>query len=240
MPDEYELQSFEDRSVHSIGSGAGDDRILWFNQWWTVEDFLALLLAVDDFVVAQENSAYASDEQGQQIIHAEMSKPESERYLVQFLNDTVLATRRNELKWFFLVFAWAYDTRIARLFCKHSNVLWEELQFDGINASRVLAMNRAIPPLLSAYVRDQLKLTEIIALMLDAYTVCSTPIIGSGDEPVTDQLYETDADRPLFDPTLSVIDVDRRANQFVLNSSHPLTLELASTTVPMLECEEDE
>lgn len=232
-PDEYELYSTttdysynnndDNSSVHCIGSYAGDDRVLWHNQWWSIEDFFSLLIAVDDYATALANSAYALDERGQSILVAEQEKLEDERYLNHLMSDTVLVGRSNELKWVLLLFSCAYDTRIERLFCKRSNVLSEELQFDGVSVSKVLTMRRAIPTILKTYVRGQCTLSDLIAVVIDAYTVSGTMTMGSApDEPALGNDND-DKSVQLFSPFMSSLDEPDRPNLFVLNSCYPLT-----------------
>ena len=233
-PDEFELDDDDESNVHTIGSASSDDRILWCNLWWTVEDFLALLLATDDYERALANSDYAFDETGEKIIHEEAEKPENERYLELMLKDKVIGHRRNELKWFLLLFACAYDTRIERLFCKMSTVLRDELEFSGVSASKVMAIRRVLSTMLKSHVRGHSTLSDLIWILTETYMVTSTPVLGSApDEPAEEAEDDDDATHWLFDRFMSAIDEPNRPTQLILRSSYPmapkLSLQLSQT-----------
>lgn len=230
-PDEFELD--DEGNVHSIGSASGDDRILWSNLWWTVEDFLALVLATDDYERALANSEYAFDETGQTILHEEAAKPENERYLELMLKDKVLGNRRNELKWVLLLFSCAYDTRIERLFCKMSTVLRDELEFSGVSASKVMAIRRVLSTMLKSHVRGHSTLSDLIWVLTEAYMVTSTPVLGSAPDEPAEDAEEEDGDGKegatpwLFDRFMSAIDEPHRPTQLILQSSYPMAPQLS-------------
>lgn len=162
--DEYEINSDE---VWSIGGGGVN--ILWYNLWWTIEDFLALLLAADDVETALKNADFLEDEKGQTLLNDLQSLPPEERFPMLLLEDEFLAPWRTHIKCFLIWFSCLNDTRIERLLCKVNNVLIDELDLGTPSPSKVRSIRRLVPNIIKAHILGYCSWSEFTELLFEAY-----------------------------------------------------------------------
>lgn len=221
-PDEYEINADE---VWPIGGGGIN--ILWYNLWWTIEDFLALLLAADDVELAKKNEAFLEDDRGQAILDEINKLPPDERFPLILLDDVQLAPWRVHLKCFLVWFACLNDTRIERLMCKVNNVLVNELNLGPPSVSKVLSLRRIVPNILKAHILGYCSWEELTKFMFDAYELGANNLSSVEDSPADSSVRVGDNEESgllgsLFNCDMStfghVVDT-----HLVVRSSYPLS-----------------
>ncbi len=229
-PDEYEIVSDD---VWPIG-GEGTN-VLWYNLWWTIEDFMSLLLAADEIETARKNAAFLEDEHGQNMLNELLKLPVDEQFPLLLLDDKLLAPWRTHLKCFFIWFSCVNDTRVERLLCKLNNVLLDELEFSTPGISQILSIRRLIPNILKAHIMGYCSWREITEFMFDAYERGIDNLSSVEDTPADAEhrpqdTLETGVLGLLFDPDMTSLG-QPIGIRLVLHSSYPITPQRSSLFV---------
>lgn len=224
-PDEFEINADE---IWPIGSE--QQCILWYNLWWSVEDFLSLLIASDDLELAQRNQLYDADHRSFELRQEMERKPHDERFPLLLLQDTVLSSHRTEIKCFLLWFAISADTRIERLICKVSNVLVDELNLGVPKVSKILTMRRTLPAILRGHVRGYFSWQDTTEQLLAAYECGRTMVSSVEDAPAAPELRPVNSpdDFSLCDPDYSILGSLTEHTRFILRSSYPISFQSSS------------
>jgi hypothetical protein len=222
-PDEYEISDvpLEVRHIHCNAAQLG-----WGGFLWSIEDFLALLLAADELALALQNESYLGDSAHDYtlgILQRVRESPEAERFTQHLLDDEALKGRRDELKCLLILYAIAYDTRVERLFCKWNN-LHRDMSVDPPPPDKVLNLRQALGPSLATYISGRCSRDEFFACIARAY---------ESGMPRHLQLRATHADRPrrlhddpparsklFFNPALSRVGGSTSSPLLQLLSSH--------------------
>ncbi len=159
-------------------------RVLWCNEEWCIEDFLSMVVDVRQERARMQHNLDARNDPDIHTIDRERTP-----WVQQALDDPWIDT--DFLARFLFWTALRYDTRVERLCCKTNNML-DHLGLGWPQTTKILAVRRALAPLLASYVKGYLTRADFDDGVRRAYECGETTItepdsVGDfGDESLFD------------------------------------------------------
>ena len=193
--DEYEPDPTDVQHV-----GSDNVTLEWYGHFWSIDDFIALLLDTDKveaknaFLEEYHNEGFSDNiEMAQEYRYYTTEVVENE-FTLALLHDSILssAPQRQFLKRYLFWLSVHLDTRVERLSCKLNNVLIN-LSLSGPPPIKVRNMRKALGSILLQYAYGHCSQLEFDTLLRAAYEngfeLPHEPDIAS-EEPHSDCLFD--------------------------------------------------